>query len=554
MNIGDNSDLYDVAVYLRLSRDDNDIDGSSKTESNSISSQRELIRTFVKSHSDMQIYDIYIDDGYSGSNFERPEFKRMMEDVHAGKVNCVIVKDLSRFGRDYIEAGRLIQKIFPALRVRFIAITDHYDSTTANKTDSSLILPVKNFVNDSYCRDISQKVKAHQKIKRQNGEFIGAFTVYGYEKNSNNRNQLVVDVYAADIVRKVFTWKVDGLSLGAIADKLNNLHILSPLEYKKSKGVKYCSGFQSVTESKWSAMAVKRILTNPVYIGTLVQGKQEKINYKVKKKVDKPETEWICVENTHEAIINKQDYYMVQKLLKFDGRASVETGAANLFTGILFCGDCKAPMIRRTNTYKGVSNVYYICQTKNKSLGCSRHSLKEDILKDVLLEEIKKYFAVMNRYNEVLEHLRCLEVRYEQVIEYDTQISKLQEEYNKFYALKSSLYADLKEGIINKEEFEEFHTMYGMKCDNLLKSIECQKKLIKDMFKNGITSSVLLKSMETELVIEKLTRMVLLSTVTSVHVFEDKRLCIEFRYQDVFKKLAMIDGYYQDKIPQQEVV
>ena len=168
--------IYDTALYLRLSRDDTDIDGKTKTESNSISSQRDLLRAYVKSHEDLQIFDIYIDDGYSGADFKRPEFERMMEDIRAGKVNCVIVKDLSRFGRDYIEAGRFIQKTFPAFHVRFIAVTDNYDSLSADTTNSTLVLPIKNFVNDSYCRDISVKVKAHQKVKRLEGKCISAFT------------------------------------------------------------------------------------------------------------------------------------------------------------------------------------------------------------------------------------------------------------------------------------------------------------------------------------------------------------------------------------------
>ena len=185
--------IYDTALYLRLSRDDTDIDGRTKTESNSISSQRDLLRAYVQSHEDLQIFDIYIDDGYSGADFKRPEFERMMEDIQAGKVNCVIVKDLSRFGRDYIEAGRFIQKTFPAFHVRFIAVTDNYDSLSADTTDSTLVLPIKNFVNDSYCRDISVKVKAHQKVKRLEGKCISAFTVYGYLKSPNDKNQLIID-------------------------------------------------------------------------------------------------------------------------------------------------------------------------------------------------------------------------------------------------------------------------------------------------------------------------------------------------------------------------
>ena len=223
---------YHTAIYLRLSRDDEDIDGSAKRESDSIASQRELARSFVREQPDMELFDIYIDDGYSGANFDRPDFKRMMADIENGNVNCVVVKDLSRFGRDYIEAGRFIQKTFPAFSVRFIAITDHYDSLTADQSTTSLVIPVKNFVNDSYCQDISEKVKSHQKIKREKGKFIGAFAVYGYQKDHEDKNKLVIDEYAAKIVKNIFTWKLDGMSNLAIAKRLNENGIFSPLEYK----------------------------------------------------------------------------------------------------------------------------------------------------------------------------------------------------------------------------------------------------------------------------------------------------------------------------------
>ena len=227
-------DIYDAALYLRLSKDDME-EGDAKSESNSIANQRELLRSFVKSQPDIQIFDIYVDDGYSGGNFDRPEFKRMTTDIEAGKVNCVIVKDLSRFGREYIEAGRWIEKTYPALNVRFISVTDQFDSKTADFSEKSFVVPIKNFVNESYCRDISGKVRSHQKIKREKGEFIGAFAPYGYCKDPENKNCLVIDSYAADIVRKIFSWKIDGFSLGAIAEKLNVRHVQSPKEYKKAR-------------------------------------------------------------------------------------------------------------------------------------------------------------------------------------------------------------------------------------------------------------------------------------------------------------------------------
>ncbi len=546
--------IYEAALYLRLSKDDADIDGSKKTESNSIGSQRDILRAYVQSHEDLRIYDIYIDDGYSGANFERPEFERMMVDIRAGKVNCVLVKDLSRFGRDYIEAGRLIQKTFPALNVRFIAVTDGFDSLYADRTDSSLILPIKNFVNDSYCRDISMKVKAQQTVKRREGKCISAFTVYGYKKNPEDKNSLVIDEYAADIVRKIFAWKIAGMSLGAIAEKLNAIGILSPMEYKRSLGMKYHTGFEGASTAKWAAASVKRILVNPVYLGTMVQGKQEKINYKVKKRIDKPKEEWICVENTHEAIVSEVDFLIVQDLLKYDGRASNNTDTANLFNGVLVCADCKAPMVKRVNSYKGAKKVFYICQTKNKSMGCSRHSIEEELLKRIVFKEIKKYLELMASYSEAARYLEQMNVNYEQVATYDSQIAALQSEYNRYYALKSNLFTDLKEGLIDKKEFDEIHNLYERKCNELENAVTAQKKIIKDMFKNGIAAKSQLEKLKETLDIQELDRELLVTTIRRVYIHEDKRLEIEFRFKSEMDKLAVLNQMYHEKTSMQEVV
>lgn len=546
--------IYETALYLRLSKDDADIDGGKKTESNSIGSQRDILRTYVQSHEDLRIYDIYIDDGYSGANFERPEFERMLVDIRAGKVNCVLVKDLSRFGRDYIEAGRLIQKTFPALNVRFIAITDGFDSLYADRTDSSLILPIKNFVNDSYCRDISIKVKAQQTVKRKEGKCISAFTVYGYKKNPEDKNSLIIDEYAADIVRKIFAWKIAGMSMMAIAKKLNATGILSPMEYKRSLGMKYHSGFGGSSTAKWAAVSVKRILVNPVYLGTMVQGKQEKINYKVKNRIDKPREEWICVENTHEAVVSDVAFLTVQDLLKYDGRASNLTDTANLFSGILVCADCKAPMVKRLNSYKGTKKVFYICQTKNKSMGCSRHSIEEGLLKKIVFKEIKKHLELMASYEETARYLEHMNVNYEQVVEYDSQIASLQAEYSRYYTLKSNLFSDLKEGLIDKKEFDEFHQLYEGKCNELENAVKAQKKLIKDMFQNGVAAKSQLEKLKENLDIQELDRELLVTTIRRVYIHEDKRLEIEFRFHSEMDKLGVLSRMYHEKTSMREVV
>lgn len=553
-----NNKHFLAAMYLRLSRDDestcgldtgNAVDGEDKTgkagflkaESNSIGNQRELIRAFIHEQQDIELYDIYVDDGFSGSNFDRPEFKRMIKDIEAGKVNCVIVKDLSRFGRDYIESGRYIQKIFPALSVRFIALTDHYDSFRADAGESGIILPVKNFINDSYCRDISIKVKSQFEVKRKNGQCIAPFAPYGYRKAEGDKHQLVIDEYAAEIVRKMFAWKIEGLALSAIAEKLNGMGILSPKEYKKFIGTNYRGGFSGAATAHWSVPTIKRILTNEVYLGHMVQGKSEKINYKLKKSIKKHETEWIRVENTHEAIVSEDSFQVVQHLLKVDGRVSPTSEKTSFFMGILFCGDCGEQMIRRTNRYKDRQKVYYICSTKNRGEGCSRHSIEEEKLKALVLEMVRKYANCFLEEKRIFEQALKMETNFESIVHYDSEIARLKEQQDKYYALCSGLYEDLRHGIITKEEFERLHCEFKRKAAEFEGAKKKQENMIKELFKSGVISAARLKAMQKCSELKEIDRHTLCSMVRRISVLEDRRIEIEFRYIDQYRVMREVD-------------
>ncbi|MFP3155001.1 recombinase family protein [Lachnospiraceae bacterium ZAX-1] len=535
--------IFQVAMYLRLSRDDSDIgnavgtEGTKKLESESITSQRELIRAFIRSRDDMELYDIYVDDGYTGSNFDRPEFKRMMNDIEEGKADCVVVKDLSRFGRDYIEAGRLIQKTFPALSVRFIAISDRYDSMTSQASESSIVLPIKNFINDSYCRDISVKVKTHLDMKRRNGEFTGAFAVYGYRKNPQDKNQLIPDEYAAEIVKSIFAWRIGGSTPFAIANKLNGLGILAPMEYKKSTGEKYSTGFATSPKKGWAMIAVKRILENEVYIGNLVQGKQGKINYKVKRQVEKPQEDWIRVEGTHEPIVSADDFWIVQNLMKTDGRSCKKEGDDNLFAGLLFCGDCGEQMVRRVNKYKGKETVYFICSTKNRGEGCSRHSIPEEKLKGLALTAIRKYANTYLAQHRFFEEARALETNFETVVKYDKEIGRLREEQEKYCKLCLGLHEDLRQEIIGKPDFERLHKMYTEKSEERKRALQKQEEFIKKLFKQGVASGYRLQALRQSAEIMELDRNSLASMVERILIYEEKRIEIKFYFRNEFKAM-----------------
>lgn len=529
-------EFYNAAMYLRLSRDDMD---AGKAESNSIRSQRDMIQSYIRRQDNMKIYDIYIDDGFSGANFDRPEFKRMMRDIETGYVDCVIVKDLSRLGRDYIEAGRLIQKTFPAFSVRFIALTDHYDSLTADDNETSLVVPIKNFVNDSYARDISCKVRSHLKVKRENGDFIGAFAVYGYKKSEKNRNLLVPDDYAASIVQKIFLWKLEGYSNLAIAEKLNGMGILCPMEYKKMQGEKFQTGFVTGVKAKWSAVAVKRILTNENYIGTLVQGKEEKVSYKLKKSVRKPEEEWIKVQGAHKAIISKEDYTTVQDLLKTDTRAGAGKKKAHIYAGLLFCGDCMEPMIRRVNRYRGKETVSFICPTKNRGSGCTRHTILEDNLNRLVLTGLRQQVSLSLDRHMVLERIGQMEVDFGEVAVFDKEIGKLHSEQDKYRSLGAALYEDLKREIITEEDFRDFQEIYERRYQELGKAVHRQEETKKKLFQSKVAAGMQLERMKTAPQVTKLDRMTLLSFVKRILVYEDRRVYLEMRYKEPFSGAVM---------------
>ncbi len=539
--------IYSAAIYLRLSRDDEDIDGSMKAESNSISSQRELLRAYVRKQEDMELFDIYVDDGYSGSNFDRPEFKRMMADIEKGNVDCVIVKDLSRLGRDYIEAGRLIQKTFPAFHVRFIALTDNFDSQSADSSTKSLVVPVKNFINDSYCRDISQKVKSSQKAKREQGKFIGSFAVYGYRKSEEDKNQLCPDGYAAQVVRNIFAWKLAGMSAQAIALRLNGLGVLSPMEYKKSLGEKYSTSFRTGITAKWSAVAVNRILTNEVYTGVMVQGKSGKVNYKVKKTVAKPREEWIRVEGTHEAIVSSEDFDTVQDLLKVDIRAKADGSCAHIFSGFLFCGDCKEPMYRRVNRYKGVSKVYFICPTRNRGQGCTRHSIPEEELKRIVLRTLQTHISVFLDLYSQIEHIRKMEVDFEEVAQFDKEVERLHKEQEKYLDLRAGLHEDLKIGLITETDFRNFRAIYEKKYEEAKEAMQKQEEMIKKLFRNGVASGVKLEKFKEAMKLTELDRDTLLCFISRIEVFEDKKVYVEFRGKEEFHKMLVLQDYAASK-------
>ncbi len=531
------STIYHVGIYLRLSKDDRSREKHMSDiqfqESYSITNQRKLCRAYLDEHPDMVLYDTYIDDGYTGSNFDRPDYKRLMEDIYDHKVNCVIVKDLSRMGREYIELGRLLQKTFPSLGVRFIAIGDHFDSISANASEANIVVPMKNFVNESYCSDISQKVRYVKKMQRENGEYIGPHPVYGY-KRDKMWNKLVVDEYPAQIVRTIYRWKMEGISAFASSNRLNEAGILSPMAYKASSGSNYHSGLKADGRtSKWTPKAVLRILRDEVYTGTLVQGKQRKQSYKIKKMINVPPEEWVRVEDTHEAIISRAEFEIVQHLLEHDGRVNESNGHINMYASLLFCADCREQMIRKRNCARKQDG--FICSTYNRSEGCTRHTIIEEDLTAVVQEAVKKYASLFLDQYEWMKKTKNVQIDDRMLLESNRHLKHLAEEKADKERLLERLESDFADGILTQKDFETLHTAYQEEIDDLEKTLERQEQTLKRILKNGIDAGIRLEALRRATVLEKLDRYILVNLVKNIFVYEDNRIEVEFNFMDQFQ-------------------
>ena len=520
--------IWNATLYLRLARDDGD-----KEESNSITGQRELLRDYISQRPEFREYAVRVDDGFSGSTFERPSFQKMIEDVKAGRTDCIIVKDLSRFGRNYLDAGEYIEKIFPFLGVRFIAVNDNYDSLGDKKASDDLIIPFKNLINEAYCRDISVKIRSQLEIKRKNGQFLGSFAAFGYLKDEQNKNKLVVDQYAADIVRDIFKWKLEGVSPQDIADALNKLGVLSPMEYKRSLGMKFTTSFKTNAKATWSAGTVIRILKNPIYTGVLVQGKETTPSYKVHKRITKDESEWSVIEDSHEAIISKIDFDSVQKVLKCDTRRSPGGKAVGLFSGMVFCGDCGASMVRKTVPAGEKKYVYYVCSAHKQNKSCSPHRMRDTTLEEIVLDSLKQHISEVVDMSELLAITDTAPLRTAQAQKVQRQLDKKHEEYEKLQKLLMALYENLADGIIDREEYTRLKASFTTRADEAEKQMDALREQLEDIHNHG-TENAWMNEFVRRQGLTSLDRAVVVALIDKILIHSNAVVEIIYRWQDEF--------------------
>ena len=520
--------LFNVAIYIRLSREDGD-----KEESDSVGNQRKLLTAYVAKKDDFILYDVYVDDGYSGTNFNRPSFQRMIADIEDGKVNCVVVKDLSRFGRDYIDTGRYLERYFPELGVRFISVTDSIDSM---KQAYDMLLPIKNIFNEQYARDISKKIQATVKSKQKAGEFIGAFTSYGYKKSPVDKNKLVIDDYAADVVRRIFSLYIQGYGKQRIAKLLNAEGILCPAEYKKVNGENYknCNRLESTTY--WSYSTINSILHREMYVGNMVQGtKHQRMRSKQKKM---PKEEWIIVENTHEPIIDKATWEKAQSLLQKRTRElDLETNK-NIFAGFVKCGDCGRAMTKNMWRRADGSKTYSLyCGTykRNGKQYCTPHTLPMAVLEDIVLGDLKAIVDSVDNLKELVQSQSFTASKVKRIA--DTELSKIKAELERVKRLKKSIYEDYREELISKEEFLSYREDYLKKEELYSKQIEALEEKKKDNVTEDVFETPWLKRLLELKDIETLDRDIVVEMISEIKVYENRKIKITYNFGNELEHL-----------------
>lgn len=450
--------------------------------------------------------EIYQDDGYTGTNFDRPAFRRMEEDVHKKKINCILVKDLSRFGRDYIEMGRYLEREFPAWGVRFIAINDHIDS---RKGQYDMLLPMKNIFNTQYARDISGKVRSSIQAKQRRGEFVGAFASYGYQKDEQNHNQLLIDPPAAQVVQRIFDLFEQGMGQLGIAKLLNREGVPSPSEYKRAMGERYHNGRRLQQTSYWTYATVHRMLKNRMYAGDMEQGRTFRATLHGRAQKKRQE-DWVVVPDTHQAIISKEQWERVQRRLDLRGKEPNFQQNISPFAGFLRCGDCGRAMVKGRQG----DTIYYCCGSYKRygPTVCSRHGISHAELEAIILQDINQIIARVQDQKKWIQRWSVLPKR-----KNGCEKERIQSGLERLYRLKKSLYEDYREGLLRRDDYLRYKEDY----DHQEQELENQQKLLGEPEEKELSAQTWTESLLQHGELLQLDSITVAETIEKILVFED---------------------------------
>ena len=526
------SPFISTALYIRLSVEDNNKRG------NSIETQKLVLEKFLLGKPELRLYDIYIDNGATGTNFNRDGFQRMLSDIESGKVGCVIVKDLSRLGRNAIDTGYYIERYFPSHNVRFISVTDQFDSENPDNLHGGIILPLKNMINEAYALDIGRKIKAQARQDMKEGKYVGARAPFGYMKDPDDHHHLIVDPVAAEVVKNIFDWFLQGMSILGIAKRLNHMGIPNPSAYKRQCGLNYKHPAGQL-DSAWPDSSVKRVLKNRLYVGDMVQNKNRTKSYKVQVSVAVPEEKWVIVPNMHEAIIDREKFETVQQLLMRDTRTSPGINHVSIFAGYIRCADCLRAMGKKSVAQSYGKYHYYVCQTFRKAGRnlCTKHTIREKLLYDAVLATIQSQIDLAVSMDQLVNDLKSQNVRAAKSSRLEKMLQLKEEEYEKVSRCRIDLYPDWKAGILSKDEYLSLKAKIGEQLEQIEIAIANIKEEISKYQSAPVSENKFISSFLRYCNIQVLTREVIVELIEMIYVHEGGTITIQFKYQDEYQRL-----------------
>lgn len=520
--------IFQTALYVRIS-----VENERKIEADSIGNQIQMLKDFASQIPELQIYDVYCDDDITGTTFIRPEFSRMMNDVRDRNVNCIMVKDLSRLGRNYLESGEYLEKVFPFFGIRFIAVNDRID-TLDKPIDISAQL--KNMANEMYAKDISRKICSTMQMLQEQGKFIGSQPPYGYMRNPKDKYALIVDPETAPVVKEIFQKILDGYTIHALTLQLNERGIPSPGRYKYEKGFVKNKRFQN---SVWFFSTTRKMLSDPIYLGWIQNGKYESHFHKGgNKSVKVPKEEWKTIKGVHEPIIEEAVFNQVQEILTQNaanaGRYQSKHNQNNLLRGKLRCGECGKSMALRERESHGRKQLWYICPMHEhyNSSYCPKKAIKRDYLENMVLIVLKKQMQMYIEAKELIRTLNRQPVGKGKYEIYQEQIRKTERQIAQYTERKAELYRDYAEHLIGEEDYAAIGQDYGKKTDDLkIYLAELNKELLKysSEFTGGEHWERLLEEYENQ---EVLSRDMVEAFIDGIVAYNDGRVELSLRHKD----------------------
>ena len=528
--------IWKIGKYIRLSRDDGNV------VSESVVNQDKILNDEIPGFFEDGLYEVvdtYIDDGTSGTtDLERRDFQRMVQDMKCGRINCIIVKNLSRAFRNSANQGHFLEEFIPLYNTRFISLYQpRIDTFLDPEIVHSLEVSITGFMNEQYAYKTSADVRRTFKHKRENGEFIGAFAPYGYIKDPDNKNALMIDQEAARVVRDVFRWFVlEGMSKAGIARRLNEYGIPNPAAYKRSKGFRYENPHCKNNDGLWSPSTVARMLQNPLYIGVMRQGRQKVISYKVHKRAAVPEEEWFIVENAVPAIIDKDTFEAAQSLHRRDTRTAPGKQEVYLFSGFIRCADCGKSMVRHT----AKNLVYYQCRTnRDKSKAkCTKHSIRLDVLEQAVLAAVQKQIEFVDSLSEIIKEINDAPVVHTESLRLNALLEQRTREFEKVAGVLDGLYMDWKNGDITRDQYRRMKVRFEEQVQQLQETIDHIRQECETIARGIDDDNPYLTAFLKHRNIQSLSRGLLVELVNAIYVHEDKSIEIEFNFADQYRRIA----------------